>query len=53
MSDEIVTCTRCEGLDIEYLKSWTFKSGRSEVEVNVDLYYCNDCKKSFRVNRRV
>ena len=53
--DEVVEvkCKYCGGLNIEFRKSWRYKSGRSKVEVETELWYCNDCRKTFRIDRRV
>jgi len=43
-----VVCKRCDGKNIEYRKSWKMKAGRSGIAYDVELWYCEDCKKTFR-----
>jgi len=43
-----VRCTRCDGRNIKYIKKWYMISGRSKNELEIKLYYCRDCRKSFR-----
>ena len=50
---ETIRCKRCQGTNIKYVKEWKFKCGSSSVWVEVKLYYCEDCKKSFRITRRI
>ena len=48
-----VKCSRCKGQNIEYKKSWSMKSSISGVKLNIELWFCNDCRKSFRTTERV
>ena len=48
-----VECPRCNGQNIEYKKSWSMKSNISGVKLNIELWFCDDCRKSFRIMEKV
>lgn len=48
-----IKCKRCHGDDIEFLKSWEMKSGKTGIKLHIELWYCNECRKTFRVTEKV
>ena len=44
-------CTKCmaESDNFEFIKKWTIVSGKSKSRVEISLYRCHYCKKTFRV----
>lgn len=48
-----IKCKRCHGDNIEFIMSWTFKSCKSGIKNYFELWFCNDCRKTFRVTEKV
>ena len=48
-----VVCNKCGGNKIEFRKSWKMNRGYSDVVYDVELWYCLECHKSFRLYREV
>jgi len=48
-----VECPRCNGKNLEYKKSWSMKSNTSGVKLNIELWFCKDCRNSFRITEKV
>ena len=54
MSEEKIVCNKCgNSHNNEFIKDWDMKSGRSGVKLNVKMYDCPACNKSFRITKRI